>query len=295
MRVRSRLAFAFAVTVLGAGVLHAQTAPAPATGSETAPLAASPKADSVTVDTAQGYARMLFTFATPSPGSATVADGVVTIRLGRPITTNIDTFTESLGPYVSSGRRDRDGLTYRFALKNPVSLHNSTQVNQTAVDLVPESFKGVPPELPPPPPPLVKGKELPDLTKLPVIKLRVGEYSNFTRLVFDWPTVVAYTAYPGQGRISVRFETAAKPDFSVLETRSPAWVKSAGWHLDGSATVVEFETDAESSFPDFRHGSKIAIDVLAPQTDASTYAPPGVSASKPVITALPNPPSKGSD
>src|SRR5258705_6140313 len=295
MRARSRFAFGFALTVLAVEVLHAQTAPAPATGSETAPLAASPKADSVTVDTAQGYARMLFTFATPAPVSATVARGVVTIRPGRPITTNIDAFTESLGPYVSSGRGDSDGLTYRFALRNPVSLHNSTQVNQTAVDLVPETFKGVPPDLPPPPPPVVKGKVLPDLTKLPVIKLRIGEYSNFTRLVFDWPAVVAYTAYPGQGRIQLRFETAARPDFSVMDSRKPAWVKSAGWHLDDTATVVEFETDAESSFHDFRDGSRIAIDVLAPQTDASTYAPPGVSASKPVITALPNPPSKGSD
>ena len=167
----------------------------------------------MTVDTAQGYARILFTFATPAPVAATVADGVVTIRLGRPITTNIDTFTESLGPYVSGGRRDPDGLTYRFALKNPVSLHNSTQANQTAVDLVPESFKGVPPDLPPPPPPVVKGKELPDLTKLPVIKLRVGEYSNFTRLVFDWPTTVAYTAYPGQGRISAALRDGRQAGF----------------------------------------------------------------------------------
>src|SRR5437867_2702121 len=110
--------------------------------------------------------------------------------------------------------RARSRLAFAFGLTVLASgvLHAQTApapVTQTAVDLVPESFKGVPPDLPPPPPPVEKGKELPDLTKLPVIKLRVGEYSNFTRLVFDWPTVVAYTAYPGRGRISVRFETAA--------------------------------------------------------------------------------------
>jgi hypothetical protein len=150
----------------------------------------------VTVETAQGYARMLFTFATPAPVSATVADGVVTIRLGRPITTNIDTFTESLGPYVSSGRRDRDGLTYRFALKNPVSLHNSTQANQTAVDLVPESFKGG--CLPPPPPPVVKGKEVPDLTKLQVIKFRSGIF-QFRTPRFPFATTLLHAIE--QGRI----------------------------------------------------------------------------------------------
>ncbi len=286
MRAGLHLAFVFAVSVFAAGPLHAQTAPAPGSG---------PKADGATVDTTQGYARILFSFANPAPVTATVADGVVTIRLARPITANIDTLTESLGTYVSGGRRDPDGLTYRFALRSPVSLHNSTQMNQTIIDLVPESYKGVPPDLPPPPPPVVQGKVLPDLTKLPVVKLRVGEYSNFTRLVFDWPATVAYTAYPGRGRIQLRFETAAKPDFSVMERRSPAWVKSAGWHLDGNETVVEFETDAESSFHDFRDGSKIAIDVLAPKTDAAAYAPPGGTAVKPAVTALPSPPPKGSD
>src|SRR5258708_28000257 len=200
MRAGSHLVFAFAVSVLPAGPLHAQTpsvtAPAAATGS---------KADSATVETKQGYARILFTFAAPAPVTATVADGVVTIRLGRPITANIDTLTESLGTYVSGGRRHPDRLTYRFALRSPVSLHNSTPMHQTIIDLVPESYKGVPPDLPPPPPPAGQGKVLPDLTKLPVVRLRVGEYSNFTRLVFDWPATAAYTAYPGRGRIHLPF------------------------------------------------------------------------------------------
>ncbi len=249
---------------------------------------ATPKADTVTVDTTQGYARILFTFGTPTPVTAQVADGVVTIRIGRTVTANIDTFTESLGPYVSSGRRDPDGLTYRFALKNPVALHTSTQAAQTAVDLVPDSFKGVPPDLPPPPPP--PKPDQPDVTNLPVVKMRVGEYSDHTRLVFDWPKPVIYTVYPGQARISVRFEALAKPDFSVLQTRFPAWVKSAGWHIDGASTVVDFDTDAESAFKDFREGAKVVIDVMAPKTDASAVA------RAPAPTApQPNPPPKGSD
>src|SRR5882672_6989350 len=109
--------------------------------------------DAVTVDTKPGYARILFTFQVSAPVNASVADGVLTIKLTRPVDTTIDSFTESLGSYVSGGRRDEDGLTYRFALKSPVALHNSTQVNRTAVDLVPDSFKGIPPNLPPPPPP----------------------------------------------------------------------------------------------------------------------------------------------
>ncbi|HXJ03257.1 MAG TPA: hypothetical protein VNH44_18710 [Micropepsaceae bacterium] len=279
-------ALALCLASAGAGA-GAQTS---ATAASVAAPAAAPKPDSATIDLTQGYARIFFTFGQPAPVAASVADGVLTLRLGRAITNNIDTLTESLSPYVATGRRDRDGLTYSFALKGPVALHTSTQGNQTAVDLVPDSFKGVPPDLPPPPPPEVK-KEALDLTKLPNIKMRIGEYSDHTRVVFDWPTPVVYTVYPGQGRISVRFEAPAKPDFSVLQTRSPAWVKSAGWHLDGSATVVDLETDAESTFKDFRDGAKVVIDVMAPKTDASVA---GVRPPAPAPVP-PGPPPKGSD
>ena len=231
--------------------------------------------------------------------AASIADGVLTIRLGQSVTTNIDRFAESLGAFVTTGRRDPDGLSYRFALKLPVALHNSTQANRTAIDLVPDGFKGVPPELPPPPPPPAAKKETPDLANLPVVKLRVGEFSNYTQLVFEWPAPVPYTTYPGQGRISVRFETLAKPDFSVLNTRSPAWVKSAGWRIDGATTVVDFDTDAESTFRDFRDGAKIVVDVMAPKTDASAFGPPPPSKTAPAKAAAaaisPKPPPKGSD
>ena len=49
-------------------------------------------------------------------------------------------------------------------------------------------------------------------------------------------------------------------------------MKSAEWRLDGEATVVEIETDAESSFQDHKDGFKVEIDVLAPKTDASAVA-----------------------
>jgi hypothetical protein len=278
---------AFVLCALASVSAHAAQNP----GSGTAAPATTPQPDSVSVDTTQGYARILFTFGQPAPVTASVADGVLTLRLAHGVNVNIDAFTERLAPYVTTGRSDRDGLTYRFALKNPVGLHNSTQGNQTAVDLVPDSFKGTPPDLPPPPPPVSAKVAIPDIAQLPVVKMRVGEYSDHTRVVFDWPTPVIYTVYPGQGRISIRFDALAKPDFSVLQTRSPAWVKNAGWHLDGNATVVDLETDAESGFKDFRDGAKVVIDVLAPKTDASVIAPKAAPAA-----SLPSGPApKGSD
>src|SRR5438045_2738603 len=117
MRRFARFASAFLLAMFaGMAIVHAAQAPTPAAAppsaaptplasatppsSSGAPLPAAAKPDSVSVDTTQGYARILFTFTAPTPVTAQVADGVVTIRLGRTVTANIDTFAESLGPYV---------------------------------------------------------------------------------------------------------------------------------------------------------------------------------------------------
>ena len=175
--------------------------------------------DSVRVDTKSGYGRILFTFKEPAPVKASIADGVLTIKLKRPVDTTMEALTDGLSRYVSVARRTEDGLVYRFALRDPLNLHVSTQANRTVVDLVPKEFKGTPPDLPraatPP------RKQATDVGNLPVIPVRVGEFENFTRLTFDWPRAVRYTTRPGQGRISIRFETPARPDFSMLESRPP--------------------------------------------------------------------------
>ena len=223
--------------------------------------------DSVTVDTKAGYARILFAFEKQTPVEASIADGVLTIELARPVDATVAEITDRLGPYVSVGRKSDDGLTYRFALRHPLGLHVSTQGNRTAVDLVPPNFKGEPPDLPRPPPP--PRKQAPDLAKLPVVPVRVSEFENYTRLIFDWAKPVRYTETPAQGRIRIRFDAMARLDFSMLKTRPAPWVKTAESRLDGEATIVDIEADAESTFRSSKDGSKILIDVLAPKTDAS--------------------------
>ena len=123
-----------------------------------------------------------------------------------------------------------------------------------------------------------------DPASLPDVKLRVGSYAHYTRLVFDWPKSVSYSVFPGAGKIAIRFQAPARPDLSAVARFAPPWVKNASWHSDGAGTVVEFETDSDSGFHDFKDGRKIVLDILAPRTDAAAYAPPGLD--KPHVTAM---------
>ena len=123
-----------------------------------------------------------------------------------------------------------------------------------------------------------------DVASLPEIKLRAGSYANFTRLVFDWPKDVSYQVFPGAGKMTIKFNALARADVSAIARFAPPWVKNAAWRIDGGSTIVEFETDSDSGFHDFKDGTHVVLDVLAPKTDSTAYAPPGIA--KPTVTKM---------
>ena len=171
----------------------------------------------------------------------------------------------------------------RFALTQPVRLHQSALGDHAVVDLAPQNFAGAMPDLrasrPSP-----RAKPV-DVATLPEIKLRAGAYANFTRLVFDWPHDVPYTVFPGAGKMTVRFQAPAQARSVGHRPLQPALGEErrlASW--TAAATVVEFETDTDSGYHDFKDGTKVVLDILAPKTDAAAYAPPGTD--KPQATAI---------
>jgi hypothetical protein len=244
------------------------------------------RADTLSGSTDNGFARLLFAFPPKAHVNATVNGGVLTLVFDHKTDVTAAALTQAMPNYASGVRPDPDGRTFRVALSQPVRLHQSASANQFALDLVPTSFAGNPPDLPPPPPAPPKTV---DMASLPQIAVRSGSYKNFTRLVFDWPHDVKYSVFPGAGKLGIRFEGLARVDVSAIARFAPPWVKNANWRIDGKGTVVEFDTDQASGFHDFRDGTKVVVDVLAPKTDASAYQPPG--GGKPTVTTLTAKPS----
>jgi hypothetical protein len=243
-------------------------------------------ADSVSASSQNGYSRLNFVFAPAGHVTAATDGSVLTLSFDRKTTLDAEAVAKLMGGAVGSVRADADGKTFRFALSQPLKLHQSAAANHAVVDLAPQNFAGVMPDLPQP---VVAAPKPVDVASLPALVLRSGAYANFTRLVFDWNKDVPYTVFPGAGKMTIKFEAAAKPDLSAIARFQPPWVKNAAWHLEGANTVVEFETDADSGYHDFKDGTKIVLDILAPKTDASAYAPPtekGAGTAKPSITKI---------
>ncbi len=240
-------------------------------------------ADGVSGSTQDGFGRLSFSFSgTANPKvSAASTGGVLTISFSDKTAIAPASVVAALPRVLTSGRADADGKTLRFVLAAPVKLHLSQIPGHAVVDLAPSDFSGKMPDLVVPPKLVVKAA---DVASLPEIKLRTGAYQKFTRLVFDWPKDVSYHVSPGAGKMTVKFDAPIRVDVSAVARFAPPWVKNATWHSDGFSTVVEFETDSDSGFHDFKDGSHVVLDILAPKTDGTAYAPPGTT--KPAITKM---------
>jgi tetratricopeptide (TPR) repeat protein len=229
--------------------------------------------DGLSASTSAGYARLIFAPEGRGEVKAQLIGSILTVSFTQPTSIKPAAVLQASSGYIASGRIDPDRKTLRFALSQSVRLHVSSAGGRTAVDLLPSGYKGTPPPLaplagPPKPKPV-------DMDKLDGLKVRSGSYRNFTRIVFDWPRSVPYKVVPAHGRLTIRFGVPAKPDFSAVERQAPPWVKASGWHIDGQDTVVELTTDSDSGFHDFRDGTYVVVDILAPKTDANAYQPPG--------------------
>ena len=234
-------------------------------------------ADSVTGSTQNGYGRLSFT--TSSKVSATTTGSVLVISFSDKASVDPAAVVAALPRAIASGHADADGKTLRFVLNQPVKLHVSQQGNRAVVDMAEPSFTGTMPDLAPPAKPVAKPL---DVASLPELKLRAGAYANFTRLVFDWPKDVSYQVFPGAGKMTIKFAAPMRADVSVIARFAPPWVKNAAWRIDGNSTIFEFDTDSESGYHDFKDGTHVVLDILAPKTDGAAYAPPGTA--KPAIT-----------
>jgi hypothetical protein len=245
--------------------------------------------DSLSASSDAGYARILLTLSPHGQAQPSIDSGVLTLAFSRPISIDPAQIAQAVPSYVASARVDPDKKTFRLALAQSVRLHTSMSGDRIAIDLLPAGLTVTPPDLPSPPPPAPVAV---DIGKLGPLKIHVGTYTNFTRLVFDWPRAVPYAVFPGAGKITLRFEAVVRPDLSAIVRVKPAWLKNVGWRIEGDGTIVELETDSDSGYHDFRDGTRVVVDVMAPKTDATANNPPGAAKPSAIVLAQNSPATK---
>ena len=96
-----------------------------------------------------GYARLVFDMSEYDDASVRLANNVLVITFKRPIDVSIDRLASQIPDYVGTARRDPDGKGIRVALAQQVKVIATPAAEKYFIDLLPASWSGQPPNLPP--------------------------------------------------------------------------------------------------------------------------------------------------
>ena len=215
-----------------------------------------------------GFARVQFDWTQKVAGKAQLADGVLVIGFDHAFDADTDTIARQLDPYVALVRLDPDGRSLRMALKGPVRLKTTDFGSRFAFDILPPSFVGDPAPPASPDPYAAKTGAMPQLT------VRATERERTTRLQFDWPGKVVYSAKLENGKLQVLFSKIAKVDLTRFGDSPPAWVRGARSDVVGDKLRIEFDVDAEADFHDVSKEDTIELELREPKTDEAAAVQP---------------------
>ncbi|KAA5803341.1 hypothetical protein F1654_05900 [Alkalicaulis satelles] len=207
---------------------------------------------SVSVERQGPVARVLITLPEEAGGAldaqAEIAAGAVLIaRLSEPVALDANALREAVSDYVAMARLDADGRTLRLALNRGVEPQVSVSHNVIALDLAPPGGPVLDPVVSPyerrqreaeaarraaQAEAEARAAELPP--PLPV-SVRIGEASDWTRMIFTWPEPVGWTLDQDgrEGRLS--FEREAEIDLSRLNGAPPRFIDAVSRERDGGA------------------------------------------------------------
>jgi predicted negative regulator of RcsB-dependent stress response len=216
---------------------------------------------SVSVERSGATTRLLITLPESSGGALTaeadVAAGAVLVaRLSEPVTLDAEAVREALSDIVAMARLDADGRTLRLALNRAIEPRVSVSHNVIALDLAAPGSPALAPVVSDyvrrqreaqaareaaaaeaariaaePPPPLAAS-------------VRVGEASDWSRLIFTWPEPVDWTLEQGAQETRLRFAREAEIDLADLLGSPPRFIQSVRRERDGGQSfILVFQLD----------------------------------------------------
>ena len=232
------------------------------------------------------FGRIVFNWSSPVSHKSALRDGRLTVRFGRPIEASFGRVARSLGKYIASVTPGDDGQSVIFDLKGDFDAYSYDSGSAVIVEFAdkspsaadkPEAEKKAEakPENAAPSDPEAASGASPDL---PVVRVRSGRHPDYTRIVFDWPSKVAYSFKQVGGVATVTFERAARIDLGRIRSRRLPYIGGVRSRTGADSVTVTLSVPATSKVRHFLAGQKVVLDVRRPSGSekAAPLPPPAV-------------------
>ncbi|MGX9392374.1 tetratricopeptide repeat protein [Nitrobacteraceae bacterium UC4446_H13] len=239
----------------------------------TLPARADPVHGEATLATENGYARLIVKLDEDVDSEVSVAGSILIIRFKRAVDVPVDQISDAVPDYVGSARRDPDGSAIRLALSRKVKVNSMAAGERLFVDLLPDSWKGMPPGLP-----QEVVRELSERARvaeralrqqqaanapkpLPPVRVRASVQPTFVRYVFELPENAGVSSSLGSHKFSVVFDKPFKFDLADATLVAPANVGTIEQRLEGKSAVVDFALIGDVDVKAFREEKNYIVDV----------------------------------
>lgn len=218
-----------------------------------------------------GYARLVFTFPDQNKADVRLANNVLVIRFAKPVRVSIEGIQKQFKELVQAARTDPDGNAVRIAFSQKVSVNVMEAGEKLFVDLLPESWVGLPPGLPQD---VVddlarrareaerKARVEPPPQKVwQPVHLRFAEAPGFARFAFTLGEPVPVSASQDGQELRITFNAPVKIDFGGVQAMLPPTVASLEADY-ADRTVVRLVLAPGATVRHFNEASAFIADVV---------------------------------
>ncbi len=243
---------------------------------------AQPVRGEATFSAAGGYARLVLKLDEDVDSDVSVAGSIVVIRFKRPVDISVDKLSDAVPSYVGSARRDPDGAAIRISLARRVTVNAMTAGERIFVDLLPDSWTGLPPSLP-----QEVIRELSErarvaeralrqqraaelaLKRAPV-RVRASVQPTFVRFVFELPDGASVSSALNEQKLALVFNTALSFDLADARLAAPSNIASINQKIEGENASVEVALIGDVEVHSFREEKNYIVDIGFQQSEKSS-------------------------
>ncbi len=199
---------------------------------------------------------------------------VLVISFKEPIDVSVDRLATQAPDYIGAARRDPDGMAVRLALARQVTVNAMPAGEKYFVDLLPDTWKGLPPSLPQDVVEelarraheaeqlLERERRIVALEKIPPVRVRLASEPTFTRFVFGIPQQVSVTAAREKNGLTLTFDAPLKFDLADAEAALPGTVAAIKAQLQDTSASVHFDLPGKVDVRTFRDETGYAVDIV---------------------------------
>jgi tetratricopeptide (TPR) repeat protein len=255
---------------------------------------AQPVKGEATFSAADGYARLVLKLDEDVDSEVSVAGSIIVIRFKRPVDIPVDKLSDAVPAYVGSARRDPDGAAIRLSLARKVSVNAMTAGERIFVDLLPDSWRGLPPSLP-----QEVIRELSERARVAEralraqraaeaakkrapVRVRASVQPTFVRFVFELPDGASVSSALNEQKLALVFNTALTFDLADARLAAPSNVASINQKIEGENASVEVALIGDVDVRSFREEKNYIVDIgFQSEKPSPLVAPAAPTAAKP--------------